>query len=142
MNNSHNKIYLFVHIIWSIGKPELSLTKPIRFVLFAYIQKYAAEKGIKMLIINGVEDHVHCLLQLHPAQNLAQVVKQLRTESAQWINDSKLIQGSFEWQEEYAAYSISPSSVKQVVEYISRQEEHHKTKTLESELDIFEKIQF
>jgi len=46
----------------------------------------------------------------------------------------------FEWDEEYWAASVSPSGVKQVIEYIGKQEEHHKTKTLESELEIFDKF--
>jgi REP element-mobilizing transposase RayT len=32
-------------------------------------------KGMKIVLAGGVEDHVHCLLQLMPSQNLAQVVK-------------------------------------------------------------------
>jgi REP element-mobilizing transposase RayT len=84
---------------------------------------------------------MHAVVQMMPAQNLAQIVKSLRTESADWINESKFIKELFEWEEDFAALSISPSSVKQVLDYIEKQEEHHKTKTLESELEVFQKIQ-
>jgi len=139
--NDHNKVYLFVHIIWSVYHQQALLTKPIRKVLFANIQKRTEEKGIRILIINGVEDHVHCLLQLHPAQNLLQVIKSVKTESSEWLNENKLLQVDFEWDEGYAAYSVSPSVVNQVIDYINNQEEHHKTKTLEKELEVFEKMQ-
>src|SRR5215831_17204640 len=109
MTSSHSKIYLFVHIIWKTAGRDHLLSRPVRVVLFAHLQKYAAEKGIKMLSVNGVEDHVHCLIQLHPAQNLSQVARQLRDESSRWINESRIMQGVFEWDNDYAAYSVSPS---------------------------------
>jgi REP element-mobilizing transposase RayT len=116
------------------------LNKPLRKVLFAHIRKDAEEKGIRVLAANGVEDHVHCLLQLLSSQNLAQVIKSIRTSSSNWLNDTKLLAAPFEWEEGYAAYSVSPSSLKQVTDYIGKQEEHHKSRTLESELEVFEKL--
>lgn len=141
MTNNQNKVYLFVHIIWSVQNREPLLTKPIRAILFSHIQKRGSEKGINVLAVNGVEDHVHALIQLHPAQNLLQVVKSIRTDAREWVNETKLINAQFEWEEHYAALSVNPSTIKQVVDYIGRQEEYHKTKTLESELEVFDKIQ-
>jgi REP element-mobilizing transposase RayT len=140
MVNNQNKVYLFVHIIWSVRNREPLLTKPIRAVLFSHTQKRAEERGIKVLAVNGVEDHVHVLIQLHPAQNLSQVVKTIRTDAAEWLNETKLISSPVEWEEYYAAYSVSPSTVKQVIDYTNKHEEYHKTKTLESELEVFDKI--
>ncbi|HTQ27171.1 MAG TPA: IS200/IS605 family transposase [Puia sp.] len=137
-----NKTYLFIHAIWRTQEGELFLTKPVRNVLFSHIRTAAEEKMVKILIINGVEDHVHCLFQLHPMQTLSKVIKDIKSESARWINENKIVAGTFDWQDNYVAYSVSPSALKQVWEYIERQEEHHKTKTLENELEIFEKIQF
>jgi REP element-mobilizing transposase RayT len=137
-----NKTYLFIHVIWRTINGELFLTRPVRNVLFSHIRTAAEEKMVKILIMNGVEDHVHCLLQLHPMQTLAKVVKDIKVESAQWINDNKIVASEFGWQDNYVAYSVSPSAIRQVWEYIERQEEHHKTKSLENELEIFEKIQF
>jgi putative transposase len=141
MVNTQNKVYLFVHIIWSVRDREPLLTKPVRMVLFSNTQKRAEERGIKVLAVNGVEDHVHALIQLHPAQNLSQVVKTIRTDAADWLNETKLLSKTIEWEEYYAAYSVNPSTVKQVIDFTNKQEEYHKTKTLESELEVFDKIQ-
>jgi REP element-mobilizing transposase RayT len=140
--NSQNKVYLFIHVICCIKNKEALLTKPVRTVLFAHIKKHAEENGIKVITVNGVEDHVHILLQMMPVQNLTQIMKSIRTESAEWINESKFMKPWFEWDDDFAALSVSPSSVKQVIDFIEKQEEHHKTKTLESELEVFQKIQF
>lgn len=135
-------VYLFVHVIWSVHRREALLSKPVRKVLFAHLQKDLGEKGIRIVAMDGVEDHVHCLIQLLPSQNLLQVLRTIRAASASWINESKLVTlpGEFQWDEAFWAASVSPSGVKQVVDYIAKQEEHHKTKSFESELEIFEKF--
>lgn len=133
-------VYLYVHVIWCVARREAVLTRPVRRVLFAHMQKDAGEKGIKIVVIGGVDDHVHCLLQLMPAQNLAQVVRTVRSASSDWLNENKLLAKVFEWEEGYSAYSVSPSGIAAVEDYIHKQEELHQSKTLESELKIFEKF--
>jgi putative transposase len=133
-------VYLYVHVIWCVARREALLTRPVRRVLFTHMQKEAGEKGIKIVVMGGVEDHVHCLLQLMPAQNLAQVVRVIRSLSADWLNGNKLLTTAFEWEEGYAAYSVSPSGIAAVIDYINKQEEVHPARTLESELKIFEKF--
>jgi putative transposase len=133
-------VYLFVHVIWSVKERQPLLAKPVRRVLLVHLQKDSAERGIRIVAAGGVEDHIHCLLQLMPAQNLAQVVKSIRMISADWLNDNKLLPSIVEWEEGYTAYSVSPSGVQQAIDYIGKQEEVHRTKTLESELEIFDKF--
>lgn len=141
MTSQTSRVYLFIHVIVCVKNKEPLLTKPVRAVLFASIKKQAAENGINVLSVNGTDDHMHAVVQMMPTQNLAQIMKSLRTQSAAWINEGNFIKSNFEWEEGFAALSISPSSVKQVLDYIEKQEEHHKTKTLESELEVFQKIQ-
>jgi REP element-mobilizing transposase RayT len=136
----HPTVYLFVHVIWAVSRREALLSKPVRRILFPHIQKDGEARGLKILSVGGAEDHIHCLLQLMPSQNLVQVVRSVRTESARWLNENKVLAGAFEWEEGYAAYSVSPSGVKQVVEYIGKQEDYHKTKTLSDELEIFDRF--
>ena len=133
------QVYLYVHIIWSTANRNRLLTKPVRVVLFSHMKKVAEEKGIHIHEINGVEDHVHLLLQMHPAQNLSQVMRLLRAESTEWLNDTQLVKQEFSWSEEIIAYSVSPGSLQQVVNFIERQEEYHVSKTFEHEIEVFQK---
>ncbi len=142
MTDSQTRSFLFIHVIWTTSERAAVLKKPVRTILFAYLQKSSEEKGIKILALNGVDDHVHVLLQLQPAQNLAQVVKSLKTDAAGWIVTTNLLGSSFEWQNNYAAYTVSPSGLKQVIEFIGNQEVYHQNKTLESELAVFDKNYF
>jgi REP element-mobilizing transposase RayT len=141
MTSLNSKVYLFIHVITCVKNKEPLLTKPVRTVLFAHIKKHANESGINVLSVNGTDDHMHVVVQMMPTQNLAQIMKSIRTESATWINESNFIRNHFEWEEGFAALSVSPSGIKQVLDYLEKQEEHHKTKTLDSELEVFQKIQ-
>ncbi|WP_336517942.1 IS200/IS605 family transposase [Pollutibacter soli] len=133
-----NKTFLYVHAIWAVAEKAAVLSKPIRSVLFAHLKKNADEKGIRVLEVNGGEDHVHVLVSLHPAQNLSQVIRQLRAETSDWLNATQLLPEEFHWAEDYMAYSVSPGALKQVIQYLERQEEYHKTKTLDAELEVFD----
>lgn len=132
------KAYIFIHTIWAVKERQPWLTKPVRKILFAHLQKTFEERGTKIHIINGVDDHVHCLLQLHPAQNLFKVVKDMKETAAAWLNDTQLIKENFDWEEGYAAYSVSPTAVKNVMDYIYNQEQHHQSQDLEKELQRME----
>jgi REP element-mobilizing transposase RayT len=136
-----HKKHLYVHVLWTVRGRDPVLTRPIRTVLFTHLQKHAEEKGTRILAVNGDTDHIHALVQLHPAQNLAQVVRQLKSDSAEWLNATQLITAGMDWEDDYAAYSVSPSAVKQVIDYLDRQEEYHKTKSLDAELEVFDKVQ-
>lgn len=139
MTDGHTRTFLFVHVIWTTLNRIPVLKKPVRMVLFAFLQKHSEEKGIRVISIQGIEDHIHVLLQLNPAQNLSQVVRSLKNDATVWLKDTNLLESDLEWQQEYAAYTVSPSGVKQVIEFIANQESYHKTKTLESELAVFDK---
>jgi len=133
-------IILYAHVIWSVRGREALLSKAVRRVLFVHMPRESAEKGIRIVAIDGSDDHVHCLLQLMPSQNLSQVVKSIRSSSMAWLNETRLLNAELAWEEDYYAYSVSPSGVKQVIEFIGKQEEYHKTKGLDSELEIFERF--
>jgi putative transposase len=61
----------------------------------------------------------------------------IKGESSNWINKNKLVQGRFEWQDEYIAVSVSESMINKVRDYIKNQEEHHRRKSFAEEYDEF-----
>lgn len=130
-------VLLYVHVIWTVRGREALLSKPVRRVMLAHLQKEGEEKGLRVLAAGGADDHIHCLLQLMPSQNLAQVTRSIRVLTADWLNEAKLLTAEFAWEEEYFAYSVSPSGVRQVIDFIGKQEEYHLTKSLDHELERF-----
>jgi putative transposase len=134
-----NRIYLFVHVILEVRERKPLLKNVLRVVYFAWLKKTLPQKGIRIHAAGGGEEHVHLLIQLHPAQNLQQVVKQLKEESLYFIGTDDLLKEPFLWEDEYTAFTVSPGSVKQTVDYIERQDEYHLSRTLEQEMEQISK---
>lgn len=83
-----------------------------------------------MLIINGMPDHVHILFGMRPTQSLSDLMRDVKGDSTIWINNNRLVNGKFFWQEGYGAFSYSKSQLPDVIAYIAKQEEHHKEEIL------------
>jgi putative transposase len=86
---------LWVHLIWSTKNREPLLTKKFRPKLFQYIKQESVNHRIYVDCINGIEDHVHCLVNLKTSQSISIVVKQLKGESSYWINLNNMVEGEF-----------------------------------------------
>jgi REP element-mobilizing transposase RayT len=137
---NQTRTYLFVHLIWLVKNRKPLLTPPIRHVMLAHLRSVCEQKLLKLLSLNGVEDHVHFLIQWHPTLSLSKTIREIQLDSANWLNEGKFLPETFEWDPGYIAYSVSPSQLSQVGDYIKNQELHHRTKSLDSELDSLEKI--
>lgn len=133
------KIYIFLHVIVEVEGRKSLLKPSLRAVFYSWMKKYALEKGYRIHALGGGMDHVHYFIQLHPAQNLLQVVKWLKEESHRFIDESKFLSEPFNWEDDYRAFSVSPSNFNQTIEYLAKQEEFHQQKTLEQELELIDK---
>lgn len=78
-----------------------------------------------MLAINGMPDHVHIFIGYDTKNPIPDLVKSIKIASNEWINDQRLTNVRFAWQEGYGAFSYSRSQVHQVCTYIENQEIHH-----------------
>ncbi len=134
------RTYLFIHLILCTADRKPLLKKPLLKVLIGYMRGWSEKSLVRILYINGVPDHLHCLIQLHPTQSLSQIIRSMKTDAAQWIGENKITEEEFAWEDGYIAYSVSPGSIAQVGEYIEKQEKHHSTKTLDNELEALGKI--
>jgi putative transposase len=98
-------------------------------------------KQVVTIIVNGVEDHIHCFVGLKPAVSISELMKTVKAKSSKYVNDNKLTKHRFEWQEGYGVFSYSQSHIDNVYQYIVNQEEHHKKQTFKVEyLDFLEKF--
>jgi putative transposase len=86
-------------------------------------------------IVGGVSDHVHLLVSLRPTHCIADVMREMKKESSVWAKAN--FDRKFEWQEGYAAFSVSPSAITSVKKYIENQEAHHRRISFVDELKEF-----
>ena len=68
---------------------------------------------------------------------LQDVAKNLKGESSRWINENELTNDRFQWQRGYGAFSVSPSLVNVVKEYVANQDMHHQKQSFMDEYYTF-----
>ena len=131
MANTYHQIYL--QTVFSVKYRKAVIDKAWKSQLFGVIGNLINEWKCKTIIINGVEDHVHCFIGLKPVVSVSELMKTVKGKSSKYINGHKLTPGRFEWQEGYGVFSYSQKNVDTVYKYIQHQEEHHKVQTFREE---------
>ncbi len=130
-------VRIWIHLIWSTKNREPLLGDGLREKVFSHIKENAVKKDIYLDTINGVADHVHCLVSLGSDQTISKVAQLLKGESSHWANHGGIAGGKLEWQDEYFAVSVSDSIVGRVRDYIRNQKEHHRVRTFCEEYEEF-----
>lgn len=131
MANTYHQIYL--QIVFAVKYRAAVLDKTWRSQVFGVIGNLINEAGCKTIIVNGVEDHVHCFVGLKPVVSVSELLKTVKAKSSKYINDNQLTTERFEWQEGYGVFSYSRSHIDRVYQYIQNQEAHHKKQTFRDE---------
>jgi putative transposase len=124
---------VLVHLVFSTKGREPFLSPGIRTELHPYLAVVLTNDGCPSLQVGGVEDHVHLLFGLSRTRTIAQVVENVKTSSSRWLKTKGPALADFHWQNGYGAFSVSQSLADEVVDYIRRQEEHHRTRTFQEE---------
>ena len=118
-----------LHCVFSTKDRANSIPDPD--ALARYMGGVAREKKVALLIAGGTHDHLHILIALPAAMPLAKAVQELKGNSSRWLNLHGL---RFAWQEGYAAFSVSASNKRAVMDYIAEQQRHHQKRNFEEEL--------
>ena len=139
MSGTYSQIY--IQIIFAVKGREKLLDKKWSSELFQYISGTISSKEQKSIIVNGVADHVHCFIGLKPSMSVAELTRNIKSNSSRFINERGFLKGKFQWQEGYGAFSYSKSQIEQVYQYILNQEQHHQNKTFKQEyIEFLEKF--
>lgn len=132
MAHSLSKNWLHIVFATKYRKPLIAFSVEKR--IYQIMREEVKDLGCYLDRINGMPDHVHLLLLLHPSKSLADAVKQIKGASSYQINQNDIILDKFGWQKGYGAFSVSESQLSKVQRYIDRQKEHHKAMDFETEI--------
>jgi len=140
MPGTYSQIY--IQVVFAVKGRQNLLRKEWRREVFKYMAGIIKNKGQKPIIVNGVSDHVHVFVGLRPAMALSDLVRDVKNNSSNFINDNAWIKSRFSWQEGYGAFSYSHSQIENVYNYILNQEKHHHIQTFHEEyIDFLKKFE-
>ena len=131
MAGTYSQIY--IQIVFAVKGRANLLQKPWRDDVFKYMAGIVKGKNQKPIIVNGVTNHVHLFIGLKPAMSISDLVRDIKNNSSNFINEQKFVKGKFSWQEGYGAFSYGHSQIDRVYKYILTQEQHHQKKTFKEE---------
>lgn len=138
MPNTYTQIH--IQFVFAVKYRACLIDKEWKNDLHKYIGGIIDANHHKALQINSMPDHIHILAGIRPAQSIASLVQNVKTESSKWIKQQKFRTSAFAWQEGYGAFSYSKSHVPDVIRYIQNQEAHHKKETFMEEYRHFLKV--
>jgi REP element-mobilizing transposase RayT len=125
---------VYLHIVFSTKHRTPYLADPsIRDDVHKYVGGTCNNLECPVLRVGGVADHVHILCRLGRTVSIAELVKELKRESSQWIKSKIPDLADFYWQSGYGAFSVSESNVEEVRAYVGDQERHHATMSFQDE---------
>ena len=105
--------------------------------LYRYIWGIIKNKNSVLYRINGVEDHVHILLSLHPTIALSDFMREMKAETSKMLKRTTGFERFTAWGEGYAALTYSLRDKNMIINYIKNQREHHKKTTFRDEYVAF-----
>lgn len=131
---------IYIQLVFAVKGRENLISPHGKTDLHKYISGTIEGKEQNSIIVNGASDHIHAFVGLKPVMAISDLIRDIKNNSSNFINDNKFVPVKFSWQTGYGAFSYSKSQVENVFNYILHQEEHHKKQTFRKEYFDFLKV--
>jgi putative transposase len=123
---------MFYHILFHTKGSMPTLNSDSKDI-YNYMWGIVKNKKSKLYQINGVEDHIHLLVDIHPSNAVADFMKDLKAYSGSWIKQSNAHPDFSGWADGYGCFTSSIHEKDRLINYIKGQKEHHKKESFEQE---------
>ena len=120
---------IFYHIVFCTEGRERTIPLDQADSLYKYIWGIIKNHDTKLYRINGMEEHIHMLTDLHPSVSLATFMQKIKTASSLWLKQNPAFPQFRGWSAGYAALTCSQKHRDAVINYIINQRQHHDTTT-------------
>jgi len=117
---------ILYQIVFSTKDRHLTMIESGQERLYRFIWGILQKKKCHVYRINGVEDHIHLIIHLHPSVALADLVKDVKLATSDLIRDQKIFPHFTGWQDGYGGFTYSILVKDKLIEYVKNQKEHHK----------------
>ena len=125
---------LHVHIVFSTKHRKPYLDSELRPRLFEIIGGLLRDKQCSLIRAGAMDDHIHLLASLARTISVADGVREIKSNSSNWIHNSLPELREFQWQQGYGAFAVSFSGIDAVKAYHANQELHHCNTSYQEEL--------
>lgn len=131
MANTYTQLY--VHLVFAPQGGDSFIVPSIEQRLYRYIHGILNGMGHTLIAMDGMPDHIHMLIGYKPVHAISDIMREVKCQSAKFINEHKLLRGRFSWQKGFGAFSVSHRQLDTVANYIRNQKAHHRTLSFRNE---------
>ncbi|MBK8981780.1 MAG: IS200/IS605 family transposase [Ignavibacteria bacterium] len=125
---------IYIQIVFAVKYRQNLIQKEWKEELNKYIAGIINGKEQKSIIVNGMPDHIHAFVGLKPSMKISDLVRDIKNNSANFINENGFLNRKFSWQNGLQEhFHIRSLIFKNVYNYILNQEKHHIKKTFREE---------
>ena len=141
-NNAGTYSQIYIQVVFAVKGREQLIGEAWKDELRKYIAGIIKGEGQNPIIVNGIPNHIHAFIGLKPVMPLSDLVRDMKNNSSNFINDRGYVKGKFIWQEGYGAFSYAHSQIDQVYQFILQQDEHHRVKSFREEyVDLLQQFE-
>ena len=118
-------VQVLYQILFATKYRRPTLLRAGRPQLYRYIWGICQNRNCHLHEINGIEDHTHLIIRVHPTIAIADLVKEIKVASSRYIKQHQLFPDFERWGIGYAAFSYAPGALPNLRRYVRNQERHH-----------------
>lgn len=128
---------LYTHFIFTTLHRLPLISEKFRERIEKYITGIVNNNDCHLYAIYANPEHVHILVSRSPQMAEGTLASIIAESSHRFINQNKLCNGPFAWQQSASAFSVSKSDVDKVCKYILNQRDHHRKVSFAEEYEKF-----
>lgn len=138
MNIEYHNLY--THFVFTTLHRTPLISENHRVRIEKYITGIIKNNDCFLYSIYANPEHVHFLVSRSPSISEEDLANIVESSSEIFINNNRLCQGVFKWQDTCSAFSVSKSDVDRVCRYIVNQSAHHSKISFAEEYETFLKF--
>ena len=131
---------LYTHFIFTTLHRQPLIAEKNRERIEKYITGIVNNNDCHLYSIYANPDHSHFLVSRSPKMSEEDLANIIADSSQKFINENKLCDTHFSWQQSASAFSVSKGDVDKVCKYILNQPNHHRKVTFTEEYEMFLKF--
>ena len=121
-----SKIKIYLHLVWTTHGRAPWILPELERDLYRCIGQEAVRFGCEVLALNGMPDHVHVIVRFPATVALSKLLQAMKGTSSHFARDNfPRTDVGYGWQDNYAAFGISPSQLQKAIEYVQNQKQRH-----------------
>lgn len=128
---------LYTHFVFTTYGRQPIIPEKSRIRIEKYITGIVNRNSSKLYAIYVNPEHIHFLISKSPEMSENELSTIIASSSESFINENRLTNTPFKWQQSASAFSVSKSEIDRVCKYILNQPDHHRKVSFAEEYEKF-----